>query len=613
MASASDPHIPSRASLGSLGTLRRFLPYLWPENEWGLRARVVLALVSLALAKVAVVYVPLFYRDAVDALDIDQASTALVLPVGLILAYGGARVLSLAFGELRDALFAKVGQRAIRTIALQVFRHLHAMSLGFHLSRQTGGLSRSIERGTKAIETLLRFSLFSIVPTVLELSLVFVILWKALDIWVALVTVVMVVIYIAYTMLVTEWRIKFRRAMNEEDSRANTRAIDSLLNYETVKYFGNEEHEARRYDSAMRGYENASIRSQTSLALLNVGQAVIISLGLTAVMLMTANGIVNGTLTIGTFVMANTYLMQLYQPLGFFGFVYREIKQSLIDMEKMFELMGEEIQVADRPDARPLMVNGGEVSFEDVHFDYDVRRSILKGVSFKVPAGKTIAVVGPSGSGKSTIARLLYRFYDVAQGAIRIDGQDIREVTQESLRACIGVVPQDTVLFNETIYYNIAYGKPGATPAEIEHAARMAHVHDFIMAMPDGYQTLVGERGLKLSGGEKQRVAIARTVIKDPTILLLDEATSALDTHTEQEIQKNLREISQGRTTLCIAHRLSTVVDADEILVLDNGVVVERGRHAELRALEGVYAKMWQRQQEARERDGDFPEGALAT
>ncbi len=613
MASASDPHIPSRASLGSLGTLRRFLPYLWPENEWGLRARVVLALVSLALAKVAVVYVPLFYRDAVDALDIDQASTALVLPVGLILAYGGARVLSLAFGELRDALFAKVGQRAIRTIALQVFRHLHAMSLGFHLSRQTGGLSRSIERGTKAIETLLRFSLFSIVPTVLELSLVFVILWKALDIWVALVTVVMVVIYIAYTMLVTEWRIKFRRAMNEEDSRANTRAIDSLLNYETVKYFGNEEHEARRYDSAMRGYENASIRSQTSLALLNVGQAVIISLGLTAVMLMTANGIVNGTLTIGTFVMANTYLMQLYQPLGFFGFVYREIKQSLIDMEKMFELMGEEIQVADRPDARPLMVNGGEVSFEDVHFDYDVRRSILKGVSFKVPAGKTIAVVGPSGSGKSTIARLLYRFYDVAQGAIRIDGQDIREVTQESLRACIGVVPQDTVLFNETIYYNIAYGKPGATPAEIEHAARMAHVHDFIMAMPDGYQTLVGERGLKLSGGEKQRVAIARTVIKDPTILLLDEATSALDTHTEQGIQKNLREISQGRTTLCIAHRLSTVVDADEILVLDNGVVVERGRHAELRALEGVYAKMWQRQQEARERDGDFPEGALAT
>jgi len=613
MASTSDHRTPTRPALGSLGTLRRFLPYLWPENEWGLRARVVLALTCLALAKVALVFVPIFYRDAVDALGVGQASAALALPVGLILAYGGARVLSLAFGELRDALFAKVGQRAIRTIALQVFRHLHAMSLGFHLSRQTGGLSRSMERGTKAIETLLRFSLFSIVPTVLELTLVFVILWQTLDVWVALVTVVMVVIYIAYTMLVTEWRIKFRRAMNEEDSRANTRAIDSLLNYETVKYFGNEEHEARRYDSAMRGYETASIRSQTSLALLNVGQAAIISLGLTAVMLMTANGIISGALTIGTFVMANTYLMQLYQPLGFFGFVYREIKQALIDMEKMFELMGEEIAVADAPDARPLAVAGGEVSFENVHFSYDVRRSILKGVSFRVPPGKTVAVVGPSGSGKSTIGRLLYRFYDTAQGAVRIDGQDIREVTQASLRAAIGVVPQDTVLFNETIYYNIAYGKPGATPAEIEHAARMAHVHDFIMAMPDGYQTLVGERGLKLSGGEKQRVAIARTVIKDPAILLLDEATSALDSHTEQEIQKNLREISQGRTTLCIAHRLSTVVDADEILVLEDGVVVERGRHAELRAMEGVYARMWRRQQEARERDEGFPEGALAT
>jgi ATP-binding cassette subfamily B protein len=613
MASKPDHHASSRQALGSFGTLRRFLPYLWPENEWGLRARVVLALVSLAMAKVAVVFVPIFYRDAVDALDIGQNSAALVLPVGLILAYGGARVLSLAFGELRDALFAKVGQRAIRTIALQVFRHLHAMSLGFHLSRQTGGLSRSIERGTKAIETLLRFSLFSIVPTVLELTLVFVILWQTLDVWVALVTVVMVVIYIAYTMLVTEWRIKFRRAMNEEDSRANTRAVDSLLNYETVKYFGNEEHEARRYDSAMRGYENASIRSHTSLALLNVGQAVIISLGLTAVMLMTANGIVKGTLTIGTFVMANTYLMQLYQPLGFFGFVYREIKQSLIDMERMFELMSEEIQVADALDAKPLAVKGGEVSFDNVHFDYDVRRAILKGVSFRVPAGKTVAVVGPSGSGKSTIGRLLYRFYDVAEGAIRVDGQDLRQITQDSLRASIGVVPQDTVLFNETIYYNIAYGKSGATPAEVEHAARTAHVHDFIMAMPDGYQTLVGERGLKLSGGEKQRVAIARTVIKNPAILLLDEATSALDSHTEQEIQKNLREISQGRTTLCIAHRLSTVVDADEILVLEDGVVVERGRHDELRAMDGIYARMWQRQQEDRQQDGDFPEGALAT
>ena len=613
MASTSDNPISPQPALGSLGTLRRFLPYLWPENEWGLRIRVALAVACLVAAKVAVVFVPIFYRDAIDALDMGQGSAVLVLPVGIILAYGAARLLSLAFGELRDALFAKVGQRAIRTIALQVFRHLHALSLGFHLSRQTGGLSRSIERGTKAIETLLRFSIFSIVPTVLELVLVFVILWRALDAWVALATVVTVVIYITYTMLVTEWRIKFRRIMNEEDSRANTRAVDSLLNYETVKYFGNEEHEARRYDSAMRGYEKASIKSQTSLALLNIGQAIIISAGLTAVMLMTANGIISGTLTLGAFVMANTYLMQLYQPLGFFGFVYREIKQSLIDMEKMFDLMGEDPQVADALDANSLEVTGGEVTFEDVYFDYDARRPILKGVSFRVPAGQTVAVVGPSGSGKSTIARLLYRFYDVAQGSIRIDGHDIQEITQSSLRASIGVVPQDTVLFNETIYYNIAYGKPGATPAEIEHAARMAHVHDFIMAMPDGYETLVGERGLKLSGGEKQRVAIARTVIKDPAILLLDEATSALDSHTEQEIQKNLREISRGRTTLCIAHRLSTVVDADEILVLDDGYIVERGRHAELLAMDAHYAKMWRRQQEAREHDGDFPEGALAT
>jgi ABC-type transport system involved in Fe-S cluster assembly fused permease/ATPase subunit len=613
MASTSDHPVPSKPTLGSFGTLRRFLPYLWPTNEWGLRARVILALASLVAAKVAVVFVPLFYRDAIDALDMGQGSTALVLPVGVILAYGAARFLSLAFGELRDALFAKVGQRAIRTIALQVFRHLHALSLGFHLSRQTGGLSRSIERGTKAIETLLRFSIFSIVPTVLELAMVFIILWKALDAWVALATVITVVVYITYTMLITEWRIKFRRIMNEEDNRANTRAIDSLLNYETVKYFGNEEHEARRFDVAMRGYERAAVQSHISLALLNIGQAIIISAGLIAVMLMTANGIISGTLTLGTFVMANTYLMQLYQPLGFFGFVYREIKQSLIDMEKLFDLMGEDAQVADVSHAKTLAVTGGDVSFEDVHFGYDERRPILKGVSFRIPAGKTVAVVGPSGSGKSTIGRLLYRFYDVDQGTIRIDGHDLREITQQSLRASIGVVPQDTVLFNETIYYNIAYGKPGVTPAEVEHAARTAHVHDFIMAMPDGYETLVGERGLKLSGGEKQRVAIARTVIKDPAILLLDEATSALDTHTEQEIQKNLREISRGRTTLCIAHRLSTVVDADEILVLDGGHIVERGRHGDLLALNDHYARMWRRQQESRDHGRDFPEGALVT
>jgi ATP-binding cassette subfamily B protein len=613
MASKPQQRDGTQPPLGSMGTLRRFLPYLWPEGEWGLRVRVVLAMASLVAAKVALMFVPIFYRDAIDALDINQGSAILVVPVGIILAYGGARVLSLAFGELRDALFARVGQRAIRTIALEVFRHLHALSLGYHLSRQTGGLSRSIERGTKAIEILLRFSLFSIVPTVLELVLVFVILWRALDVWVALATIATVVIYIAYTMLVTEWRIKFRREMNEEDSRANTRAIDSLLNYETVKYFGNEIHEARRFDSAMRGYEGASIKSQQSLALLNIGQAIIISVGLSVVMLMTAGGIVSGALTMGTFVMANTYLMQLYQPLGFFGFVYREIKQSLIDMEKMFDLLSEDPQVADSSGAPVLEVNDAEVSFEDVHFEYDERRPILNGVSFRVSAGKTVAVVGPSGSGKSTIGRLLFRFYDVTGGSIRIDGQDIREITQGSLRAAIGVVPQDTVLFNDTIYYNIAYGKPGVTPAQVENAARTAHVHEFIMAMPDGYETIVGERGLKLSGGEKQRVAIARTVIKNPAILLLDEATSALDTHTEQEIQRNLREISRGRTTLCIAHRLSTVVDADEILVRDAGRIVERGRHGELLAMDGRYAEMWRRQQEARDRGDEFPEGGLVT
>ena len=613
MASIPEQRDGPQPALGSMGTLRRFLPYLWPAGEWGLRVRVVLAMASLVAAKVALMFVPIYYRDAIDALDINQGAAVLVVPVGIILAYGGARVLSLAFGELRDALFARVGQRAIRTIALEVFRHLHALSLGYHLSRQTGGLSRSIERGTKAIEILLRFSLFSIVPTILELVLVFVILWRALDIWVALVTIATVVIYIAYTMLVTEWRIKFRRAMNEEDSRANTRAIDSLLNYETVKYFGNEVHEARRFDSAMRGYEGASIKSQQSLALLNIGQAIIISVGLSAVMLMTAGGIISGALTMGTFVMANTYLMQLYQPLGFFGFVYREIKQSLIDMEKMFDLLSEDPHVADSSGAPLLEVDDAEVSFEDVHFEYDERRPILNGVSFRVSAGKTVAVVGPSGSGKSTIGRLLFRFYDVTGGSIRIDGQDIRGITQASLRAAIGVVPQDTVLFNDTIYYNIAYGKPGVTPAQVENAARMAHVHDFIMAMPDGYETIVGERGLKLSGGEKQRVAIARTVIKDPAILLLDEATSALDTHTEQEIQRNLREISRGRTTLCIAHRLSTVVDADEILVLDGGRIVERGRHGELLTMDGRYAEMWRRQQEARDRGDEFPDGALVT
>jgi ATP-binding cassette, subfamily B, heavy metal transporter len=584
--------------LGERETIRSLLPYLWPRNEMELRVRVVAAIVCLFIAKLANVYVPVLYKHAIDALG-TTAATAAVLPVGLILAYGLARVLSLAFGELRDAIFAKVAQRSIRSVALNVFRHLHALSLRFHLERQTGGLSRSVERGTKAIQTLLSFMLFNILPTLLEILLVCAILWGMFNIWFALATFVTVVAYIAYTLVITEWRTKFRREMNEMDNQANTKAIDSLLNYETVKYFGNEEHEARRYDTALSFYEKAAVRSQTSLSLLNIGQAAIISVGLTVVMYMAARGIMAGTMTIGDFVLVNTYLLQLYQPLNFFGFVYREIKQGLADMEKMFELLEIDREIADAPDAKPLAVTGASVAFDGVEFGYDPRRPILKGVSFTVPAGRTVAIVGPSGAGKSTISRLLFRFYDPNAGRILIDGQDISAITQDSLRAAIGIVPQDTVLFNDTIFYNVAYGRPGASVEEVERAARLAHIHDFVLRLPDGYKTMVGERGLKLSGGEKQRVAIARTILKQPDILLFDEATSALDTHTEREIQANLREVSRGRTTLVIAHRLSTVIDADEIIVLDDGRIVERGRHGELLARRGAYAAMWTRQQEA--------------
>jgi ATP-binding cassette subfamily B protein len=595
------------SELDSIGTLRALLGYVWPAGETAIKVRVMGALASLILAKMAVVYVPWFYKEAVDALTQD-VSLGIVLPVTLILGYGTARVLSLLFGELRDAIFAKVGQRAIRVVALQVFQHLHRLSLRFHLDRQTGGLSRAIERGTRAIETLLRFSLFNIIPTLIEIALVFVVLWVALDMGVALVTLTTVVVYIWYTMRVTEWRLKFRRQMNEADSAANTKAIDSLLNFETVKYFGNEQHEAGRYEQALRGYEEASVRSQTSLALLNVGQAFIISVGLTLVMLLTGQGIVEGTLSIGAFVMANTYLMQLYQPLGFFGFVYREIKQALIDIEKMLDLLAVPQDVADADAAPELTLGAGEVRFENVSFSYESARPILKNVSFTAAPGSLIAFVGSSGAGKSTIARLLYRFYDIDGGRITIDGQDIRDVTQTSLRSAIGTVPQDTVLFNDTIYYNIAYGRPGATPAEVEEAARLARIHDFIMKSPNAYQTTVGERGLKLSGGEKQRVAIARTILKGPKILISDEATSALDTTTEQEIQNNLRELSRGRTTLSIAHRLSTIIDADEIVVLDNGGIAERGTHSALLAANGIYTDMWRRQQEAS--DGAAARGA---
>ena len=582
-------------------TLKDLLPYLWPAGEPELRLRVVLAMICLVAAKGFVVVIPLLYKEAVDALSAsDNGTVALVaVPATIIIAYGVARVLSLSFQELRDAIFAKVGQRAIRRVALRTFQHLHGLSLRFHLERQTGGLSRVIERGTKAIDTLLSYTL----PTFVELALSCGILWWFFGFEVAAITFVTVALYVAYTYRVTEWRLHLRRRMNDSDTAANSKAIDSLLNYETVKYFGNETHEAGRYDIGLQRYEGAATRSKTSLAILNIGQAVIIALGVTSLMLLAAHRVVTGSMTIGDFVAVNAYMMQMAQPLNFFGFVYREVKQSLTDMETMFQLLLFNAEVQDKPGAPPLAVSGGSISFENVSFGYDPRRPILKDVSFSIPAGHTVAAVGASGAGKSTISRLLFRFYEVSAGRITIDGQDIRDVTQDSLRAAIGIVPQDTVLFNDTIAYNVAYGRPDASREEIEEAARLAHIDSFIAALPDGYDTIVGERGLKLSGGEKQRVAIARTVLKRPAILLFDEATSALDTKTEREIQANLREVSKGRTTLVIAHRLSTIVDADEILVLDAGRIVERGRHQDLLAQEGHYAAMWRRQQESADDD----------
>jgi ATP-binding cassette subfamily B protein len=582
-----------------LQALRGLFPYLWPQS-WDLRVRVIISLAFLALAKAVNVYVPILYKRAVDALSPGHAAVVAV-PVALIIGYGLARVAAQISAELRDAVFAKVGQRAVRQVALATFRHLHALSLRFHLDRQTGGLSRAIERGIRGTEFLLSYLLFSVVPTLFEILLVCGILWDFYNANFALLTFAIIVGYIVFTFAVTDWRVKFRREMNERDSEANTKAIDSLLNFETVKYFANEDHEAERFDKALRAYERAAVKSQTTLSALNIGQGMIIAGGLVAVMLLAGRGVARGEMTIGDFVLVNSYLVQLYMPLNVLGMVYRNIKQSLTDLESMFRLLHVQAEVADRPGAPPLHVPLGDVVFDHVAFRYDPRRPILHDVSFHVPAGGTLAIVGPSGSGKSTIARLLFRFYDVDEGAIRIDGQDIRDVTQTSLRRAIGVVPQDTVLFNDTVRYNIAYGRPGAADAEIEEAARHARISDFIRTLPDGYGSMVGERGLKLSGGEKQRVAIARVMLKEPRILIFDEATSALDSKTEQAIQASLDEVSSDRTTLIIAHRLSTVVNADEILVLDEGRVVERGTHGSLLARGGVYAAMWARQQEAAE------------
>ncbi len=578
--------------------LKSLFPYLWPRGEFEMRLRVVLAMSFLVAAKLANVYVPILYKKAVDALS-QPVGTVLLLPIAILFAYGLTRIFAMAFGELRDLVFAKVGQRAIRTVALRTFRHLHRLSLRFHLERQTGGLSRAIERGMNGIDYLLSFMLFNVLPTLFEILLVCGILWGLYNIWFASVTFITIATYIWFSLAITEWRIKYRREMNAMDSEANTKAIDSLLNYETVKYFGNEDHEARRFDASMQRYERAAVLSKTSLSLLNIGQGAIIAAGLTAVMVMAGQGVVEGRMTIGDFVLVNSYLVQLYLPLNFLGYVYREIKQSLTDMEQMFRLLSVGAEVEDAPGAKPLAAGPGDIAFENVSFSYDPRRPILRDVSFRVPPGKTLAIVGASGAGKSTISRLLFRFYDIDEGRVLIDGQDIRDVTQLSLRAAIGIVPQDTVLFNDSIYYNIAYGRPEATSGEVEQAAKLAHIHEFVLGLPDGYKTMVGERGLKLSGGEKQRVAIARTILKRPRILLFDEATSALDSHTEKEIQQALREVSADRTTLVIAHRLSTVVDADEIAVMDQGRIVERGTHNALLARGGAYSAMWLKQQRA--------------
>ncbi len=573
------------------------LPYLW-EYKW----RVVVALVFLVAAKVANVGVPLVLKDIVDGLDSSKA--VLVLPLALLVAYGALRMSTVLFAELRDVVFMPVTQRAARRIALAVFRHLHALSLRFHLDRQTGGMSRDIERGTRGISTLLSFMLFSIIPVILEFVLVAAVLFAKFDWRFVAVTFAAVIVYIAFTIGITEWRTAIRKRANELDSKANTRAIDSLLNYETVKYFNNEDFEARRYDDSLQRYEVMAVRNEASLGLLNVGQAAIIAVAATALMVLCAQGVVARELSIGDLVLVNGLLIQLYIPLNFLGMAYREIKQALVDMERMFGLLEQNREVDDAPDALDLPDGPAAVRFEAVDFGYDPRRQILHGMSFEIPPAAKVAVVGSSGAGKSTLARLLYRFYDVTGGAVSISGVDLRKLKQTSLRGAIAIVPQDTVLFNDTIHYNIQYGRPAASQEEVVAAAKAAHIHDFILSLPDGYDTMVGERGLKLSGGEKQRVAIARAILKNPRIMIFDEATSALDSRTEQAIQRELNDIAQGRTTLVIAHRLSTVMDADEILVLEQGRIIERGRHSDLLLRGGAYAQMWALQQQEAAQEG---------
>ncbi|MBX2855271.1 MAG: ABC transporter ATP-binding protein/permease [Rhodobacteraceae bacterium] len=589
--------------------LARVAPYLWPPGETGVKVRVVTALLLLLLAKAATVTTPFFFKAAVDTLAGDKTPSwtdmLVITPLAIVLGYGLFRLSGVVFQQLRDAVFSKVGQQALRRVALETFRHIHALSLRYHLERRTGALSRVIERGVKAIDFVLRFLVFSIVPLMVELAFVAAIFFAAFDWRYFAVVIATIIAYVAFTFAITEWRVKIRRRMNEQDMEANQKAIDSLLNYETVKYFAAEERETQRYDVSMRGYEKAVVQTQLTLALLNTGQALIITIGLMSLMAMAAFGVMSGALTVGDFVMVNAYMIQITLPLGFLGTVYREIRQALIDMTDMFQLLDQPPEVTDKPGAPALKVSEGRVSFDQVSFAYDPQRPILDNLSFDVPGGGSLALVGASGAGKSTIGRLLFRFYDVSSGAIRIDGVDIRDIKQTSLRAQIGVVPQDTVLFNDSIGYNIGYAKPDATQADIAAAARAAQIEAFIDSLPEGYGTVVGERGLKLSGGEKQRVAIARTILKNPPILMLDEATSALDSATEREIQASLKRISENRTVLSIAHRLSTIVDADEILVLEAGRVIERGGHSRLLAMNGRYAEMWRRQDG--EQDGGSP------